>query len=1074
MNHRSATAGDFRSMSTPENTSESTPESTAEKVRVLLIEDDEIDVIAFQRAVAAQALPYRAQVARSLAAARAVLAQESFDVILADNNLPDGSAMELLGTVGGTPVILITGFGDETTAVRALRAGASDYLVKDAERHYLSSLRHRVERACVQSRAERERIKSDARYRSVVEEMSDLVQSVAPDGRIVFVNRAWRETLGYSKAEVAGLTLSDVIDPHNQSHCVEILGRLMAGEDVGMIEVVLRARDGRAVPVEGRLNLHYDSGKPVASNGIFRDLTQRKAAQSALRQASERLSLALSGSRLALWDLDLTTGTVFLGEEWAQIVETESRGPISVNYEELVAAVHPDDMAALKTALVESLKGVRKAYSVEHRIKTARGRWKWVLSHGMVAQRDASGRALRMTGTNADIDERKRADENLRSALLRQEAILRTSPVAVFVVRDRVILQCNPMMERMFGYQPGEMSALPTQRVCAVEQQWRLIGEQGYPAMLDGEYRQEVEYMRKDGSRFWGLLNGTCIDPSQVVKDYLFAIADITDQKATEAALGKAREAADAANQAKSAFLATMSHEIRTPMNAILGLLELVGLTRLDTEQEKMVGVIRDAADSLLRIINDILDVSKIEAGQMQIQPEPASLAEVIRAVAATLTEDARRKGLALELRLDPAITPLLVFDPLRMKQILFNLVGNAIKFTPEGRVELRAALVRDKGDTQMIRIEVEDSGIGIRVEDQAKLFRPFMQAEADTTRRFGGSGLGLVICQSLTQMMGGTLTLSSEPGRGTTLTLLIELRIAQGTGAKATHNSRWATRSWPRITPEMLAAGPAQGLIRVLVAEDNEVNQTVMQRQLSVLGCVADIAGNGAQALLLWSRERYDLVLCDCQMPEMDGYTFARSVRAAESGDPQRKRTPIVACTASAMAAAAQACYDAGMDEVLSKPASLTALRRVLADWVSGGTSSISVSDADPSGLAHVAAAAATPNDTPVDCERLRQITGGDAGLERELLSLFRSQHAAEAAVLLAAIDAGDVGAAEKAAHRIRSAACAVGAQNLGALCESIELAAQRGELAQLRHARPQLERESRRVTEYLREIAL
>ena len=177
------------------------------------------------------------------------------------------------------------------------------------------------------------------------------------------------------------------------------------------------------------------------------------------------------------------------------------------------------------------------------------------------------------------------------------------------------------------------MSALPTRRICAVEQRWRLIGEQGYPAMLDGEYRQEVEYLRKDGSRFWGLLNGTCIDPSQAVKDYLFAIADITDQKATEAALGKAKEAVDAANQAKSAFLATMSHEIRTPMNAILGLLELVGLTRLDTEQEKMVGVIRDAADSLLRIINDILDVSRIEAGQMQIQPEPASLAEVIRAV---------------------------------------------------------------------------------------------------------------------------------------------------------------------------------------------------------------------------------------------------------------------------------------------------------------------------------------------------------------------------------------------------------------------------------------------------------
>jgi PAS domain S-box-containing protein len=1023
----------------------------------------------------------------------------------------------------------------------------------------------------------------DRFYRDLVEEMSDLVQSVAPDGRILFVNRAWRETLGYTQTEVGTMNIFQVIDADSQAHCMGMMQRLMAGEDVGAIEFSLRARDGRLVHVEGRATLYADNGKPVATRGIYRDVTERRRSQQSLREsderlraigdnlpdaaiyqlvrsasgelrfnflssgirrllditpeqaaaepravfervhsddratydaawrmsaetlsvfdvearigegparwlhsrghptrladggiqwdgvisditerkridealrvATERLSLALSGSQLALWDWDLRTGKVYLSKEWAQIAELDQSQPLTVAASDLQSMVHPDDLDGMLRELRQVLKGERTRYSVEHRIKSGAGRWKWIHSHGMVAERGVGGQVVRMAGTNADIDVRKRAEEDLRAALLQEEAILTTSPVGIFVARERIITKANRMMEKLFGYDPGEMLGLPTRAICASEEQWRWVGDEGYRIMREGMLHAEIDYLRKDGSRFWGLLSGAQVDRDDADRGLLFTVTDISDQKnaqevlaaaeqrlrdmtnglpgavyqfrwgadgrpriifisegigeligierkaieadpslafqciaeedrarffaslksatATKARkwsnesrirrpdgsvvwtrseasrqghghdsvwngywvdisaqrdiedkLNDARIAADAANRAKSAFLATMSHEIRTPMNAVLGMLELLGLSGVDASQREMLAVVDESAKSLLRIIDDILDVSKIEAGQMSIHAEPSALDSTLDSVVKSLAVGAHRKGLLLRQQIDVEMAPNLMFDAARLRQVLFNLIGNAIKFTEKGHVDLRATLLQDKAASQVVRIEVQDSGIGIGPEDQQRLFKPFVQAEEDTTRRFGGTGLGLVISRRLVELMGGTLDLTSELGRGTTMTAILELPKVEKAPLPAVSSAQAST-------PSTRSDG-----LRVLVAEDNEINRLLLGRQIETLGYQADFATDGEQAFKLWHSRRYAAVLCDCRMPVMDGYSFARAVRAAEAQEPSRKKVPILAYTANVMKEDAEACYAAGMDDVVAKPVTLATLRRTFAAW--------------------------------------------------------------------------------------------------------------------------------------------
>jgi PAS domain S-box-containing protein len=569
----------------------------------------------------------------------------------------------------------------------------------------------------------------------------------------------------------------------------------------------------------------------------------------------------------------------------------------------------------------------------------------------------------------------------------------------VFTDQAGVISWTNEGFVRLTGYSREEIVGRTPIELC----RGPLTVKESLHEMLDAFYAgrnfiSEVVHYRKDGSWFWGKATGqSVLDEQGRVLRYFAIIEDITKNKMLELDLIEAKEAAEQSSRAKEVFLANMSHEIRTPMNAILGMGRQLHKSGLDSRQRRYLDTINAAGENLLVVINDILDISKIEAGQLTLERIGFKLGEVIERVVRVMLHKAEEKGLQLTWSLDNRISPVLLGDPYRLNQVVLNLTSNAIKFTDRGSVDIRCSVLAEEEDRQSVRIVVRDTGIGMEKEFLGHLFQKFQQEDRSVARKFGGTGLGMSICKHLTGLMHGDILVTSVKGEGTSVILTIPFEYGKEADL-----------------PQKAAQDTDSGVLgnkNILLVEDNEMNRLVATTILQGYGVTVTEAFNGEEALKQLRSGSFDLVLMDVQMPVMDGFEATRVIR--REIDPG---IPIIALTANAIKGESLKCLSAGMNAYISKPFEEEDLIRMIAYWLNKGRS---IADAD-AGVKDAGALNGAPA-ALYDLDRLKQIGRGDEAFEHRMVSLFLDQAPASAVEMKEALGSGDGPRLYAVAHRLK-----------------------------------------------------
>jgi PAS domain S-box-containing protein len=647
-----------------------------------------------------------------------------------------------------------------------------------------------------------------------------------------------------------------------------------------------------------------------------------------------------------------------------------------------------------------------------------------------------------------DITARKQTEAALQTQVERTRLILEGSMDGFYVTNTTGhLLEVNPAFCAMLGYTQLEILHKNDELLCPEEareflmQQRRSIRQHQWGSF-------ELNFLSKNGAIVIVEISSNFVQ--QATEGLYFNFArDITRRKQAEAKLLEAKEIAEAASRAKSEFLATMSHEIRTPMNAVIGMTELLLDTALDLQQRQYVETVHTSGENLLVIINDILDFSKIEAGKLTLEQIDFNLDHLVKEVINLFAPTAADKGLELNCQLPPLLNNFRG-DPNRLQQILSNLLNNAIKFTETGKISLKISLLKDTPQFSKVHFEITDTGIGIAEPVRHRLFQPFSQADSSTTRRYGGTGLGLVIVQRLVTMMDGKIGFTSTPNQGSTFWVTLPLlkspqnAINRDSIVPIVHLPQFAGRS-------------------ILVVEDNKFNQEVIRQQLFQIGCQVKIAENGKQAVQLLTTGlealagSYDLILMDCHMPEMDGFEASRAIRTYENQLGKNTHIPIIALTANAMAGDREQCLASGMDDYLTKPIKTKKLHEVLTRWLDKDTDSLSKSDLEK----QLPAKAVSPVGSKVSVQPVGEPVIDESlldNLRQEmrgrgvnwLIDIFLSELPNYLNAITQAIELDDSEKLYMAAHKLKGSVANLGGKRLIALCIQLETLARAGALNQ------------------------
>lgn len=744
-----------------------------------------------------------------------------------------------------------------------------------------------------------------ARRKSLMDISLDGIAVFDNEHRIIEANKRFCDMLGYTPDEILGLHTWD-FEANTPEE--EIRSAFKEFPKVSAsFETRHRRKDGTLYDAEvSAAGAALENQSFVIT--ITRDITERKRAERQLEDQKARLDYILRGTNAGTWEWNVQTGETVFNERWAEMVGYSLAEISPTSVETWRWLTHPDDLLQAERLLKDCFAEKSEFYECECRMKHKDGSWIWILDRGRVATWTEDGRPEWMYGTHQDITERKQIEAALKE-------VQRMAGLGYWIwdVKTGDVIWSDEVYT-IFQLDPGTFKP-NIDSILSLSAPWpedqardKELIQKALQTREQGQYDQR--FLRPDGSvgHYHSTFQGEYDDNGDLVR-IKGSVLDVTERN-------RALEQAEAANQAKSTFLANMSHEIRTPINGVMGMLQILGTTPLNAEQREFVDNALGSTRRLTRLLADILDLSRIEAGKIDITMEPFDLRDIIGGVAQLFAPAAKEKGLELRMNVDPAIPSILLGDAVRLQQVLNNLVGNAIKFTAKGHVELDVhPLPSLRADTSRLLFSVSDTGIGIPEKWLGKLFQPFTQAEGSFTRSFQGAGLGLAISKNIVNLLGGDITAESEEGAGSTFHFTIPCIPAETEPTRSVESKRQAV------------AG-----LKVLVVEDEAVSRMVVTELLKRLGHKSQAVENGRQALEKIRQDTFDAVLMDVQMPTMDGVEATQAIRKGEAGQ-ANTNIPIIAMTAYAMSGDKETFLDAGMDGYITKPVDMEMLQDVLAN---------------------------------------------------------------------------------------------------------------------------------------------
>ncbi|MYL83319.1 PAS domain S-box protein [Desulfovibrio aerotolerans] len=748
-------------------------------------------------------------------------------------------------------------------------------------------------------------------------------------GRICDVSRAGCSLLGLAREKLVGRLQTELHPIEDRVFCAaqfrECVRMAEAGQASQSLPVIVVRVDGSRITGRMAVIMISCAGERLACC-VFNSPALHGLLGSGLQESEAYFAQSLPGVGDGAWSWNPQTGVVYLSRQWEALLGY-APGEVKGTIEGSQVLVHPDDRDRVLQAVGDCARGVSPSFSLEYRLRARDGSYVWVHGRGGPV-RDASGRVTLLAGATTDITARKEAESALRESEERFRFLAQHSPDGV-IIHDATgcILDVNERACQDLGYEADALRRMNISDIATTRPRpWLIDFWDNHPL---GEFSLQTTARRKDGTFYPVEIKGVVFE-ERGRRLFLATGRDRTERLRQEQTLAAARDAAEDANRAKTEFLASMSHEIRTPMNIILGMAELLGEQAATPAQEQFVAAIENSGQMLLRLLNDLLDLSRIEADRVELRQEPFCPAELVGDVCRTMAVAAAQNSQELITIWGDDLPAVVENDADRVRQVLVNLIWNAVKFTGAGRIEVRLAHQIESDSRSWLHFAVADTGPGIPPELLSRIFDPFARGDGSASGQHCGTGLGLAISKRLVELMGGAIAIDSQPGRGATFSFSLPVGTTPAAASVADSHG-------PSVSPVRRAGAAVDRRRQILVAEDSEANQELLRLFLEEQPYDVVMAASGQEAVALFARERFDVVLMDVEMPGMSGLEASLAIRRLEAttGAP---RTPLALLTAHAFSEYETRGRQAGCDGFLTKPIRKAHLLESLAKLVTVG----------------------------------------------------------------------------------------------------------------------------------------